>query len=376
MRVMYVNDALAIYGGLERILVEKMNLLAEWYGYELHIVTLNQGNHPLPYHLSPRVNLCDLNIQLHRQYQYHGLKRIFKKRALDGLFRKQLHQKIQEVTPDIIVCPRADLMGVIMKVKGSIPLVFESHASRFGYRFIASPFLSRQKIAFYNRKVKAAQVVVALTDGDAADWKEINPHVRVIPNVVHLNKSGLYSDGMAKSVIFVGRFSEQKDISSLMRIWEAVHRKHQDWHLQIYGSYGELQGQLIPEILQMDANISLHTPTKDILERYCESSILVLTSRFEPFGLVLPEAMSCGLPVVAFDCPYGPSDIISDGKDGFLIKDRNVSDFADKLCLLIENPELRREMGKAAIISSHRYSAERIMPLWKDLFEHLIQKRP
>ena len=98
----------------------------------------------------------------------------------------------------------------------------------------------------------------------------------------------------------------------------------------------------------------------------------MLTSRFEPFGLVLPEAMSCGLPVVAYDCPYGPADIITDGKDGFLIKNRNVDEFAEKVCALIENRELRKVMGQAGILSSQRYDASFIMPKWKDFFEQLI----
>ena len=96
--------------------------------------------------------------------------------------------------------------------------------------------------------------------------------------------------------------------------------------------------------------------------------MLLLTSLYEPFGLVMPEAMSYGLPVVAFDCPYGPSDIITDGVDGFLIKDRSIEGFADRVCQLIEDEDLRRRMGAAGVQSSQRYSAENIMPMWKELF--------
>ena len=99
--------------------------------------------------------------------------------------------------------------------------------------------------------------------------------------------------------------------------------------------------------------------------------MLLLTSVYEPFGLVMPEAMSCGLPVVAFDCPYGPADIITDGVDGFLIKNRDVKAFADRVCQLIEDKELRQRMGQTAIQSAQRYAPERIMPLWKELFESL-----
>ena len=122
----------------------------------------------------------------------------------------------------------------------------------------------------------------------------------------------------------------------------------------------------------LNANIHVHEPVLDILDKYKESSISLLTSQYEPFGLVLPEAMSCGLPVVAFDCPYGPADIITDGVDGFLVHNRSIEEFVDKVCLLMDNQELRVKMGKAGVISSHRYDANLIMPLWKQLFEQFI----
>ena len=99
-----------------------------------------------------------------------------------------------------------------------------------------------------------------------------------------------------------------------------------------------------------------------------------MTSRYEPFGLVLPEAMSFGVPVVAFDCPFGPASIITNGKDGFLVKNRDINEFAEKVCLLIENPEMRKAMGRAGIQSSQRYSAFLIMPKWKALFEQISSK--
>jgi glycosyltransferase involved in cell wall biosynthesis len=216
--------------------------------------------------------------------------------------------------------------------------------------------------------------VVALTKGDADEWRKLTPNVCVIPNVVHLNDSGIYGDCTAKSVIFVGRFSKQKDIGSLLRIWTLVHQRHSDWCLHIYNGCNEEMYSLIDEIRKIDANIQIHDPTSDIIERYKESSILILTSCFEPFGLVLPEAMSCGLPVVAFDCPYGPADIITDGVDGFLIQNSNIELFADKVCSLMDNVVIRLQMGQAGLQSSKRYSAEDIMPQWKSLFEQISIK--
>ena len=116
-------------------------------------------------------------------------------------------------------------------------------------------------------------------------------------------------------------------------------------------------------------NIHIHQPTDCIFDVYRESSILVSTSLFEPFGLVIPEAMSCGLPIVAYNCPFGPSSILSDGNDGFLIQNNDQRAFADRLCQLMSDGTLRSQMGRAAIISSCRFEAKQIMPQWKTLFE-------
>lgn len=373
MRIIYVNDALAIWGGLERIIVEKINYLVEEYGYEVHLLTVNQGSHPIPYSLSSRVVYHDLGISFHRQYNYSQLIRIVKRWQLNRLFVKRLRKYILNIKPDIIVSVRAELTRGIVRAKGNIPLVYESHTSRYGQKFNNSGFYAIVKAAWYNRSVRNANLVVVLTEGDASDWREINPNVTVVPNIVHLNESGKYSTCEAKSVIFVGRFSRQKDIRSLLEIWEIVHKRHQDWTLHIYGGYGEEQNELLPVIDGMQANIQVHEPTPDILEKYRECSVSLLTSRFEPFGLVLPEAMSNGLPVVAFDCPYGPADIITDGKDGFVIKNRDIQAFAGKLCELIENKELRLSMGHAGILSSRRFSSDIIMPMWHSLFSQLIE---
>ena len=82
--------------------------------------------------------------------------------------------------------------------------------------------------------------------------------------------------------------------------------------------------------------------------------------------------MSSGLRVVAFDCPYGPADIITHKSNGFLVSDRNINHYTDYVCQLIESPGLRQTMGVAGIKASQRYQADKIMPQWKQLFEHLI----
>ena len=144
-----------------------------------------------------------------------------------------------------------------------------------------------------------------------------------------------------------------------------------DWVDPLYGD-GDFIEIPATEEERLQMNIHAHKTVTDIFERYLDSSVLLLTSLYEPFGLVMPEAMSCGLPVVAFDCPSGPAQIITDGVDGFLIKNRDVELFVDKVCSLIESSELRHAMGKAAIESSQRYSTDHIMAQWINLFKELM----
>lgn len=368
MKVLYVVTALAMHGGIERVLVDKLNWLVDNGDYEVELLTVNQGSHPIVFPLDSRVGNHDLGICFHHKYQFSGWKRIRMEYRMHKLFQQRLEEWIKKLSPHIIVFTRLDFVCDVMKVRGDIPVVYESHSSCLSYKFENENWLHRFQSSFWHYVIKDTKMVVALTQGDAEEWRKITPNVSVIPNIVHQNDTGRVSDCRSKSVIFVGRYSYQKDIRALLRIWEIVHQRHPEWQLHIYGDYGDEQDVLEPQIKSMNKNIVVHEPTPTIFEEYIRSSMLLLTSRYEPFGLVLPEAMSCGLPVVSFDSPYGPADIIDDGVDGFLIKNRNIEEFADKVCLLMENEDLRRKMGTAGVLSSQRYQASRVMPQWIKLF--------
>ena len=104
-------------------------------------------------------------------------------------------------------------------------------------------------------------------------------------------------------------------------------------------------------------------------ECFKTSSLFVLSSRFEGWGLVIVEAMAYGLPVVSFACPCGPKEIIVDGVDGFLVEPQNIKELACKISYVIENEEIRKTMGYQASVNVHRYDIERIVPRWVQLFE-------
>jgi glycosyltransferase involved in cell wall biosynthesis len=225
-----------------------------------------------------------------------------------------------------------------------------------------------------NLSARKAQAVVALTEGDAAVWKKVSKKVFVIPDVVHLNETDVFSNHQSKSALFVGRLSRQKDIGSLLTIWQLVFQRHPDWQLHVYGEKGDIEEALWQQLQEVGHGITVHPPTADIMDIYQQHAMLLLTSRYEPFGMVLPEAMSCGLPVIAFDCPYGPADIITDGVDGFLVPSFNIRFFADRIIMLIKDEQLRKQMGENGRLKSQQYTIDKIALQWKELFDDLMQK--
>lgn len=364
MKIVYLYSSLAITGGVERVLVDKMNYLVSRYGYEVYMITSDQGQHPVPYLLDERVHLSDLQIRFHSQYQYSGWRRLTKGRLLKQLYYQRLMEKMQEINPDVIVSTTSQDVHALLRVKGNIPLVVEAH-NNFLHQ---DSWINRVRTFYNNYWIGKADAVVTLTQGDAKNWRRVSRNMYVIPNIVHLNDTGCYSDCTNKRAIFVGRLVEQKGITDLIKVWRIVNQRHPDWQLDVYGN-GQMES--LSEI-----KLFIHPPTEDIMKEYINSSMLLMTSVFEPFGLVLPEAMSCGLPVVAFDCPYGPADIIKHEYNGVLVPNRDINLYADYVCALMESLGLRHDMGAEGVKTAQQYQADNIMPQWKRLFSDLTSKEP
>ena len=372
MKILYLFSSLSVWGGIERILVDKMNWLASKGGIEVCMLTTDQGDHPIPYQVNNKVHIKDLGINFHRKYQFGYLKRMGISYLMRHQYKKSLAEHIIRIQPDVIVCTTADPIDIITGVKGRIPLVVESHS-------ICSRTIEQGKYAVlrkyrrfkFLKSLSKAECVVALTKGDAEEWHHFHHHVKVIPNMLHpckIEPSSLNS----KHVIWVGRFDYQKRAEVAIGIWKQVANWYPDWCLDIYGE-GEYESE-VTLMASSTQNVFVHKPTSQIFDCYSNSSILISTSLFEPFGLVIAEAMSCGLPVVAFDCPYGPAAIINEGVNGFLIPSENMHCFADKLSLLIEDASFRKQMGQAALDSSDRFNADLVMPQWLALFDELSKK--
>ncbi len=376
MRIVYVTDSFAICGGIERVLTDKMNYLSNVYGYDVVLLTLYQGAHKYPFALYDGIDHYDIDVRLNDQYEYRGLLRLYKRWKLKRLIKCRMASVMSELKPDVLVCVKYEFADLLCAIKGNIPLVVESHTLFNAEKIEKTGYFRKMHLRKVKRKMRNVDAVVALTDGDANDWRRINSNVFVIPNVVCLNEKTSFTTCLSKSVIFVGRLSKQKNIGSLLNIWGKVYLSNPDWELHVYGEKGDVEDSVYDRLfIAKNIGVVIHKPEKNqMLEEYKKHSILVLTSLFEPFGLVIPEAMSCGLPVVSFDSPYGPASIISDGKDGFLVHNGDEDAFVERLCQLIEDEQLRLRMGFNAVISSQRYFAKNIMPLWKQMFESVVKQ--
>lgn len=382
MKIVYVHDAIARIGGVERIFAEKMNYLADIFGYKVYLITSIQGNHPFSFSISPKVKHIDLGIPIHSQYKYKYPFRLWKKWELNRRFKTKLTDTINKISPDIVIGTTSWMGDVICQLKTSAKKIIESHNAR-SFTGIKDGS-HRNKIIEYLHKYSLRQeqqiiednsnVLITLTTGDAKEWEKAK-NIRVIPNMTQV---ALHHKNVpdTKHIISVGRFAYQKGFDRLVSAWQLVKQKYPDWLLDIYGDNGILKKEIEKQIEELNLSdvIAIHNPTHNITEKYQESEFYILSSRYEGFGLVLVEAMSCGIPCIAFDCPYGPSDIIEHEKNGLLVENGDIQGLADAICWMIEHEEERKKMGITAKETSKKYAPEIIMKQWDELFKELVKQ--
>lgn len=380
MKIIYIYDSLASIGGLERILIQKMNYLADMLNHNVYLITSSQGNHPIIFPLTHKVKHIDLDIRFHTQYNYPLAKRIRIKYKLERLYKKRLQESVNSINPDIIVGTTMWKPEVVCQLICKGKKIIESHCAKSYTNItdrysngiildIINKMLTRQR---YRYTEKHCDTIVTLTESDASAWKK-TAQIFTIPNMIE-NISEESSTCQSRRVIAAGRLTYQKGFNKLIDAWVLVHKRHPDWILDIYGEgYYKKQLQKQIEEKHLKENITIHPFTANIFNEYLTSSIFVLSSNYEGFGLVLVEAMSCGIPCISFDCPHGPSEIIKNQSDGILVENNNIHQMAESLCYLIENEDIRKAYGKKAKENVKRFLPENIMPQWEQLFKELIK---
>lgn len=376
MKIVYIIPTLEVKGGAERIIIEKANYLSERLGYDVSIITqCHHTNVPVAYPLSGKVRLIHLGIPYYNQYKCSYPKRLWIKRDIDKRIQKETTDAVLRIDPDILITFPLFKPYIAYTIPCRAKKIIEVHEPleyHLYSDFQNKSWLSKVfKKHYFNTLVKQADVFVSLTDDERRLLKKAH-RVEVIPNFSSMDISQ-YSTCTAKRVIAVGRFSHVKGYKRLLKIWGLVNAKHADWHLDIFGD-GGIRTQLAHYADDHHIkNVTLHGVTHHISQEYVNSSICAVTSYYEGFSLVILEAMMHGVPCVAFDCPNGPRSIIKDQQCGYLIENGNDDMFAERLCHLIEDQQLRKQFSNAAIERTKYFDIDIIMRRWQSLFESLCQ---
>lgn len=364
---------------MERMLVLKANYLSEKFNYDVTVVTLEQKGRPIAFHLSKSVRLVNFEIPRHF---IRGKIGEFLYARRDVRDRESfINSFLLENNFDIAISFVSDRFFIPLSAVDNSIKVSEFHMSYYGSikidnkKRLFRKFEEKRSLSYFIRYAQRDVRFIVLTDDDKYEWQKYLDNVEAIPNPITINQSTI-SCLKDKRVIAIGRLTEQKGFHMLIEVWKHVHEKHPDWKLDIFGEgYAEKMLRKKIDEYGLRHTITLRGTVSEIEKEYLNSSLFVMLSRYEGFGLVILEALYSGLPVVAFKFKNGASELIDDGKSGFVVEQGDIIAFASKINLLIEDIGLRKKMGVAAYEKSKEFEIDTIMLRWKTLFETLTQNK-
>ena len=390
MKLAFLCNNMKSTNGVERVLSQRLSLLAESGMYEVYLITYNQYGTPFSFHISDKVHYIDLATRYINKCCFNGFYQYWDRFISRRKYENAIRACLEQILPDVITCVDihlADLL-TILNIKTEAAKVVECHCGMAAYYGdlgkIKSPyerFLKRMQKMKIVRTIRKFDKFVVMTQAELIDWNNDTKAV-CIPNMLATFPDIMPNDvrQIKHRINCVGRYAYQKGYDMLIDAWRIVQTKHPDWSLHIYGSrdgdagdYEQLQYVIGENDMQ---NIYLHPATNDVYSKYVGSDFYVISSRYESFGLTLIEAMSCGLPIVSFNCKYGPASILKDGETGILVPQNDVEKLADAICSMIENEEIRQQMGENARLESKKYLPENIMPLWHEFYKSLGKGHP
>jgi glycosyltransferase involved in cell wall biosynthesis len=379
MKLIYCIHSVCNPGGMERVLLNKVSYLVSQLDWEIIIITTDQKGRPPFYPFPAKIKMRDLDIN----YSDDNGKFVFVK-IVGYLIRRWKHKKVLSTLlmheqADIVVSLYPSESSFLPKIKDGSKKVLELHFCKFfrmqyGRNGMLG-YIDRYRTKQDERIARQFDKFVVLTEEDKGYWREMH-NIEVIPNAALL-VGDMYSNVSRHRVIAVGRLDYQKGFDRLLKAWTIIAKQelYKDWILDIYGQgeWHDLLWQMIDEYGISDSAY-IHKPTTYIRNEYINSSMLVMSSNYEGFPMVMIEAMSCGVPVVSFDYKSGPKDIIQHGMNGLLVHNGDINGLAEAMMKLMKDEEYRKILSANARKVTTTYSEKVVMDKWVGMFRSLVDK--
>lgn len=386
MKIGFITPSLSVCGGLQRV----QTLLANEFAgkHQIVIIALEDGSMPPYYELDRRVQVIyeDAFQRVKNQVPW-GVVRAAARRYQFVLpawaaqhayypakIVRELQEKWREERYDCLVASTAFcsvLLGIMAGKMRDVKTIGWHHNSFFVYfQTPGEGAYIQQKLA--GKVLKRLDALVTLTRQDKEAYKRwMSLEAKYIYNPLSFS-SEKKADAGEKKLLFVSRLeTQQKGLDFLIRIADILfhQRGHTDWKLEIVGAGSGMEEvrKMIAEYC-LESYVELLGEKKNVIDYYTKASVFLCTSRWEGFGMVVTEAMECGLPVVSFKTD-GPLEIIRDGKTGYLVDNFNLEQFADAVEQLMKDEKLRKEMSKNASVRAKDFSIEKVGEEWEKLFE-------
>jgi len=344
-------------GGVERVTANMANYLVR-ANHQVTIVSLSRIKPSNTFTIDDRVSIEYLNF--HFENGFNLLQKIASVFRVSKYLRRYTHQTVVlgfGTYPSLILA--------MMPRRKNLKTIGCQHSS---YAFAEHVWAFLRKIFFHR-----LNALVSLTVYDLPKLKKLNNNSFVIPNSVSFfaeRPSQLEN----KLLLAIGRMDYNKGYDLLLDVFEKLAISYPDWRLRIIGD-GPLKEKIISRIKNSGLNnkIEILLPTDQIMNQYLQASIYLMTSHKEGLPMVLLEAQACGLPIVSFNCETGPSDIIIDNENGFLINCFDIENMVQRISQLCSDYELRTKLGKNAVKNVEKFRPEVINPMWEELFQKIVQ---